>query len=199
MLKSSQVSEVLAAAPLSWCNEPAGRRMMFGGAARIPRILTAGENAGAAAVEFALFLPFFVLIIAGTFDLWYLIYSASQLTSAVSAGALYAANNATLASTSAANLQSNIQSIVGNANGASWATSMVDVNNGDVTHCYCPTGSPGSWIWGSAITCGAACSGGAVAGQFVTITATRTLSPLIPTFGLTENSTISRSAMVETQ
>jgi Flp pilus assembly protein TadG len=171
---------------------------MFGGAGRIPRILTTGENAGAAAVEFAIFLPFFVLIIAGTFDLWYLIYSASQLTSAVSAGALYAANNATLASTSAATLQSNTQSIVANANGTNWATSTVDVNNGDVTHCYCPTGSPGSWNWGSTITCGTACSGG-VAGQFVSITATRTFSPLIPTFGLTENSTISRSAMVETQ
>ena len=173
--------------------------MRFGGTGRIPRILTTGENAGVAAVEFALFLPFFVLIIAGTFDLWYLIYSASQLTSAVSAGALYAADNATLASTSAANLQSNIQSIVTNANGTNWATSTVDVNNGDVTHCYCPTGSPGSWIWGSTIACGTICSGGGVAGQFVTITATRTLSPLIPTFGLTENSSISRSAMVETQ
>jgi uncharacterized protein (UPF0333 family) len=173
--------------------------MMFGRSGRIAGVLTPEENAGAAAVEFALFLPFFVLIIAGTFDLWYLIYSASQLTSAVSAAALYAANNATLASTSAATLQSNIQSIVANANGMNWATSTVDVNNRDITHCYCPTGSPGSWIWGSAIICGTACGGGSVAGQFVTITATRTLSPLIPTFGLTENSSISRSAIVETQ
>jgi TadE-like protein len=173
--------------------------MMFGGTGRIPRILTAAENAGAAVVEFALFLPFFVLIIAGTFDLWYLIYSASQLTSAVSAGALYAANNATLASTSAATLESNIQSIVANANGTNWATSTVDVNNGDVTHCFCPTGSLGSWLWGSTITCGTVCSRGGVAGQFVVITATRTFSPLIPTFGLTENSAIRRRAMVQTQ
>jgi hypothetical protein len=33
----------------------------------------------------------------------------------------------------------------------------------------------------------------------VTITASHSLSPLFPTFGLTDNSTISRSAMVETQ
>jgi Flp pilus assembly protein TadG len=123
--------------------------MTFGGTGRaaVPGVLTAWEHAGAAAVEFALFLPFFVLILAGTFDLWYLIYTASQLTAAVSAGALYAADNATMVSTSPATLQVIIQDVVANANGANWATSAVDVNNGDTAHCYCPTGSPGSWTW----------------------------------------------------
>ena len=163
------------------------------------RIFMMLENAGAVAVEFALFLPFFLLVFAGTLDLWYLIYTASQLTSAVSAGALYAANNATLVSTSPSTLQGNIQRIVANANGTSWATSSVNVNNGDAAHCFCPTGSPGSWTWGTAVACNRACSSGGVAGQYVTITANHTLAPLFPTFGLTDNSTISRSAMVETQ
>jgi Flp pilus assembly protein TadG len=174
--------------------------MTFGGAVRaVPVIPTARENAGAAAVEFALFLPFFVLIVAGTFELWYLIYTGSQLAAAVNAGALYAANNATQVTVSPTTLQSNIEGVVANANGTSWATITVDVNNGDATHCYCPTGSPGSWTWGTTMACGNACSSGGVAGQFVTITASHSLSPLFPTFGLTDNSTISRSAMVETQ
>jgi len=163
--------------------------------------LMAWEDAGAAAVEFALFLPFFVLLVAGTFDLSYLIYSASQLSAALNAGALYAANQQTLLSTSPLTLQSKIQSVVENANGASWATSTVNVNNnGDATHCYCPTGSPGSWTWGTTMACGIgiACTGGGVAGQFVAITASRALSPLFPTFGLTDNN-ISRSAIVETR
>jgi Flp pilus assembly protein TadG len=174
--------------------------MMFGDGARAVRRIVMGlENAGAAAVEFAFFLPFFVLVLAGTSDLWYLIYTASQLSAAVSAGTLYAANNATLVATSPATLQGNIQRIVANVNGTSWATSTVVVNNGDATHCYCPTGSPGNWTWGAAMACGDACSRGGTAGQFVTITASHPLSPLFPTFGLTDNSTISRSALVETQ
>jgi Flp pilus assembly protein TadG len=173
---------------------------MFGGAVRaVARRVMAGENSGVVAVEFSLFVPFFVLIVAGTVDLWYLTYTASELTAAVSAGSLYAANNATLVSTSPATLQSNTQTIVANANGSSWATSTVNVNNGDATHCYCPTGSPGSWTWGAAITCGNPCASGGVAGQFVTITASHTLSPLFSTFGLTYNGTISRSAMAETK
>jgi Flp pilus assembly protein TadG len=163
------------------------------------KIERADENAGTAAVELALFLPFFVLILLGTFDLWYLIYTASQLAAAVHAGALYAANNATLMSTSPATLQAKVQGVVANVNGARWAVSTVNVNNGDATHCYCPTGSPGNWSWGAVVACGTACSSGGVAGKFVTITANHTLSALFPTFGLSNNSVISRSAMVETQ
>jgi len=174
--------------------------MILGGVVlALSRILGASENAGAAAVEFALFLPFFMLILAGTVDLGYLTYMASQLTAAVSAGSLYAAKNGALVSTSPGTLGGNIQTVVANANGTSWATSIVNVNNGDATHCYCPTGSRGNWTWGATMTCGGACTDGGVAGQFVTITASHTVSPLFPTFGLTYDGTISRSAMVETQ
>jgi len=173
---------------------------MFGAVVRaVARSMAAWENSGAAAVEFALFVPFFMLVIAGTFNLWYLTYTASELTAAVSAGSLYAANNATLVSTSPVALQRDIQTIVANTNGPSWATSTVNVNNGDATHCYCPTGGPGSWNWGAAVACGNPCGSGGVAGQFVTIMASRTLSPLFPNFGLRYSGTISRGALVETK
>ena len=120
---------------------------MFGAAVQATaRSISARESSGAAAVEFALFVPFFMLVIAGTFNLWHLTYTASKLTAAVSAGSLYAANNGTLVSTSPSTLQSNIQTIVANTNGPSWAVSTVNVNNGDGTHCYCPTGGPAAGI-----------------------------------------------------
>ncbi len=173
---------------------------MFGSAVRaVGRSISAWESSGAAAVEFALFVPFFMLVIAGTFNLWYLTYTASELTAAVSAGSLYAANNAALVSTSPTALQSNIQTIVANINGPSWAVSTVNVNNGEGTQCYCPTGGPGNWNWGAATACGSPCTSGGVAGQFVTIMASRTLSSLFPNFGLTYSGTISRSALVETK
>ena len=174
--------------------------MIFGGViSAVAGCLKAAEDSGAAAVEFALFLPFFLLVLAGTVDLGYLTYTASELSAAVSAGSLYAANNGALVATSPDTLSGNIQAIVANANGTGWATSAVNINNGDPTHCYCPTGPLGNWTWGSAMTCGGVCSGGGVAGQFVTITASHTVSPVFPTLGLTYNGTVSRSAIIETQ
>ena len=172
---------------------------MFGEAAAVFRSLTASGNVGTAAIEFALFLPFFVLIIAGTIDLGYLVYTATELSAALGAGSLYAANNATLVSTALETLQSNIQTVVTNANGTGWATSLVNINNGDANHCYCPTGLPGNWTWGTIMTCGMACPSGGVAGQFVAITASHTVLPLFPAFGFAHNGTITRSVMVETQ
>jgi Flp pilus assembly protein TadG len=166
----------------------------------VSRSLTARENAGTATVEFALFASLFVIIVAGTADFGYWIYTASGLTAAVSAGSQYAENNAATVASNPSGLATDISTVVNNANGMGWATSTINVNNGnDTTGCYCPTGSPGSWTWGSAAACGSACAGGGVAGQFVTITASHTVSPLFPTYNLTYNGTISRSAIVETQ
>ena len=92
-----------------------------------------------------------------------------------------------------------INNAVNNGVGTAWATSTVNVNNGgDKTGCYCPTGSPGNWTWGTAVTCGSTCTGGSVAGQFVTITASPSASvpALFPAFGLTYSGTISRGALV---
>jgi len=172
--------------------------MMFDGATRsLTAILGVGRNAGAATVEFALLIPLFTIIVAGTADLVYWIYATSQLTAAVSAGAQYAEINP-----KSPTLQTDIQTIVDNANGTGWATSTVNVNNGSSTNCYCPTGSPGNWTWGSPVTpCGSTCAGGGVAGQFVTITASpsSTVSPLFSTYNLVYSGSISRSAIVETQ
>jgi len=146
-----------------------------------------------AAIEFAIFATVFLMIVAATADVGRLLFTQSQLDAAVGAGAASAQRpNATAASISA---------VVDNANGTGWASSTVVVNNNDsvATDCYCPTGTPGNWSWGSAVTCGSACNGGGVAGQFVTIAASTTISPLFPAFGFVQNGTINSYALVETQ
>jgi Flp pilus assembly protein TadG len=163
--------------------------------------LRAKQDAGTAAVEFALLASLFMIIVAGTADFGYWIYAASELTAAVSAGSQYAANNGAMVAKDPSGLATAISTVVNSANGAGWAISTVNVNNGSSTNCYCPTGTPGNWTWGSAVACGSACAGGGVAGQFVTITASPSsaVSALFPTYNLTYSGTISRSAIVETQ
>jgi Flp pilus assembly protein TadG len=163
--------------------------------------LLAREDAGVAAIEFAIYATVFLTILAGTVDIGLLLFTNSQLDAAVSAGAQYAVNNAALVASNPSGLNTNISAIVDNANGTGWATGTVNVNNSnDPTNCYCPTGTPGNWSWGSTATCGNSCGAGSgIAGQFVTITASRSVSPLFPAFGFVQNGTISRSALVETQ
>ena len=152
----------------------------------------ARDDAGVAAIEFAVYATVFLMITAATVDIGLLLFTQSELDAAVGAGAQFAAHgDATAAS---------IAAIVDNANGAGWASSTVSVNNSDATGCYCPTGSPGSWSWGSTGSYGAQCpSGNGVYGQFVTITASRSVSPIFSAFGFVQAGTISRSALVETQ
>ena len=183
------------------------------------KILTA-ENSGVTAIEFALVAMMFLIIVAGTVDLGMLIYTEEEIDAAVAAGAEYAeANAANVNSTSGSNLATAIASVVANANGNNWASSGVCVNNGATgmanggtapTTCsgtaddyYCPSlpsgSSPPSWSWGSAATAGSSCTGGGIAGKFVAITASRSVSPLFPAFGFVQNGTISQSVLVETE
>ena len=164
------------------------------------QLLRPQDDAGVAAIEFAIYAMVFLMIVAATVDIGLLMFTGAQLDAAVSAGAEYAVNNATLVTSNPSGLNTNIANIVNNAIGTSWATSTVNVNNSnDSTHCYCPTGTPGNWTWGSTVTCGSACAGGGIGGQFVTITASRAVSPLFPTFGFVANGTLTRNALVETQ
>jgi Flp pilus assembly protein TadG len=169
---------------------------------QVARLFTAQENAGVAAIEFAITGMVFLMIVAATVDIGLLLFTQSELDAAVSAGAEYAANSAAVVASNPSGLSTSISHIVNNVNGSAWATSTVNVNNGnDSTHCYCPTGTPGNWTWGSTVTCGSTCTGGGVGGQFVTITASSSssFSPLFPGFGFVASGAISRSALVETQ
>jgi Flp pilus assembly protein TadG len=178
-----------------------------------------GDNRGIAAVEFALLAPVFCLLMAGVVDLGGVLFTKFKLDAAVTAGANFAQVNAVnVSSTNGGTLASNIATIVETSQGSGWADDGVVVNNGPTTTvttgtassggtatnadaCYCPSGTPGSFNWGSSMTCGNACPGSntGFAGKFVTITASKQYTPIFSSYGIVANNTITASATVQVQ
>ncbi len=172
---------------------------------------------GIAAVEFAILVPVFLILLMGTTDLGQMLYAYYELDQSVAAGAEYAAlNAANVTSTNGAALASSIATIVESANGSSWANDTIVVNNGptvtvtsgtavssgtasNADSFYCLTGSPGSWSWGTANATQVACAGGGTAGKFVTVTATYAYHPVLKIYTFITDSTLSQSSVVETQ
>ena len=195
---------------------------MSGALARRRRSLLADDR-GIAAIEFAVIAPLFCLLFVAAIDIGSAVYTRFKLDAAVSAGANYALiNAANVSATGGATLASNIAAIVENGVASGYANEAIVVNNGPTAtvsggtpsaagtlstggtnapadSCYCPTGTTTAFTWGAAKTCGSACAGGAVAGKFVTIVATRTYNPIFSSYGLIANNTITASATVETQ
>ncbi len=188
-----------------------------GGLARAARF--AADDRGAAAIEFAFVTPLFCLLMVGAIDLGGALYTKFQLDSAVTAGANFAQVNASnVNSTNGQSLATNIATVVSSLQGSNWADDTVVVNNGPTTSvtggtqttggtasnadaCYCPSGTPSAFTWGSSVTCGAACSGTntGYAGKFVVITASRTYTPIFSNYNLINGNTITASAAVQVQ
>jgi len=177
------------------------------------RGLIARRNKGVAAVEFALLAPMFVMVFAGTIDVGNALYIQTVLDSAVAAGTNYAVVNASdVGSANGASLASNIATII--AGTATSATVVVNdgptvtVTNGtavssgtasNANSCYCPTGSPPNWTWGSSVTCGNSCTGGGTAGKFVTVTASYSITPFFPAYSFVRNGTMTVGSIAQTQ
>jgi Flp pilus assembly protein TadG len=178
------------------------------------------DRGGTAAVEFALFSPVFFALMVGAVDLGGMIFARFSLDSAVQAGANYAQINASeVSAASGQTLATNVATIIQSSQGTDSANGSVVVNNGPSTtisgatltpgtgsaspadSCYCPTAASGGGIssWGSAQTCGAACSGTGYAGKFVVITATSTYSPIFGGFGIVGGGTITATQVVQAQ
>jgi Flp pilus assembly protein TadG len=178
------------------------------------RRLAAGADSGIAAVEFAILVPVFLILLMGTTDLGQMLYAYYELDQA---GAEYAAlNAANVTSTNGAALASSVATIVESANGSSWANDTIVVNNGptvtvtggtavssgtasNADSYYCLTGSPGSWSWGTANATQVSCAGGGTAGKFVTVTATYSYHPVLKIYTFITDSTLSQSSVVQTQ
>ncbi len=174
---------------------------------------------GTAAVELALISPMLMILLAGIIDFGRAYREEIELSSSVAAAAQYALDNAaSINSTSAAALAATLSGIVANSNGANWAGATVTVNDGpssvaaggtttgggtaaNANSCWCPTGVSGSWIWGSAVTCGSACAGGGgtLAGKFVTIAGTRSFSAIFTIYGTIGDITLNQSTIVQAQ
>ncbi|MDQ0468036.1 TadE/TadG family type IV pilus assembly protein [Labrys wisconsinensis] len=167
---------------------------------------------GASAIEFALVAPIFLLILVAMIDFGMVLYTRFNLSQGLSASANYAMVSAANASSSngaalAASLSAIIPArfdatVVVNNGPQSQRTSGTTVASGTVSNadlCYCPVLSGTSLAWGSATTCASSCSGGGLAGKFVSITGSIAVTPFFGSYGLVQNGTISVSTVVQVQ
>jgi Flp pilus assembly protein TadG len=178
---------------------------------------TARRNAGVAALEFGLLAPVFLILFAGIVDIGNALYTRICLEAAIATGANYAlASAGNVTSAAGAALASSIATMVTTSNAGPAAGGTVVINNGptvtvtagapssggtaaNADQCYCPTGSPPNWAWGSAASCGSTCAGGGTAGKFVTITGSYNYTSFFSSYGLVPSGTITAGAMVQTQ
>lgn len=175
------------------------------------------DRRGAAAVEFVILVPLFLLIMAGLVDFGGVLYTKFGLGAAVSSATNYAALNvANVNSTSGAALAASLAAVAANAQGASWANAAVTVNAGPgatvvtglasasgtaaaADSCYCPTGTAAVLVWGAAQACATACPNGGFAGKFVLVKAFKTYSPFFSSYGLVQAGALSTSSIVQVQ
>jgi Flp pilus assembly protein TadG len=176
-----------------------------------------GDEGGAAAVEFVLVAPIFCLLLAGIADVGGALYVKFRLNSAVAAASNFAQVNAgAVGAATGPALATNIAALLSSSMGQSWADATVVVNNGpqaSVTSgvvssggsasqadlCYCPSGTPDALAWGAPQTCKSNCPGAGTAGKFVTISASRSYSPMFASYGLVQAGQIRVRATVQTQ
>jgi Flp pilus assembly protein TadG len=175
------------------------------------------DRRGAAAVEFVILAPIFLLIMAGLVDFGGVLYTKFGLGASVSAATNYAAVNVSgVNSTSGAALATSLATVAANAQGTAWANATVTVNAGPsatstggaittsgtataADACYCPTGTANALTWGSAQTCSAACPASGYAGKFVVVQASKTYSPFFSSYGLVHAGVLSTTSIVQVQ
>ena len=174
------------------------------------------SDAGASAVEFAILAPVFALIFGVTMDLGGVLFVNFTLNNALSSSTNYTLlNAANVNSTSGASLASSAVSIIANSRSTGWANAVVVVNNGptatatsgavaasgtasNADSCYCPTVSGSTVTWGAAVACSSTCSGGGLAGKFVTFTATRSYQPIFSNYGIVREGALTATAIAQT-
>ncbi len=176
-----------------------------------------GDRRAVASVELVLVTPLLALMSFAVVDIGNVLYTRALLGAALQAGNNYAVSRAADISTStASSVSSSIGTIVSNTTTTNFANVVVTVNNGPRTTvtggtasttdstpattnalCYCP--STTTYAWGASVACGSTCTGGGVAGRFVQITASKTLTPMFSTYGLVANNVVTVRNMVQTE
>ena len=175
------------------------------------------RQSGFAAVEFAILVPVFLILLMGIIDLGQMLYAYYELDQAVAAGGEYAAlNAANVTSSNGPALATSIATAVTNANGSNWANGTVVVNNGptvtvtngtqvssgtasNADEYYCLSGIAPNWNWGTGYSSQVSCTGGGTAGKYVTITASYPYVPLLQFYNFVRSGTLTQSAAVQTQ
>ena len=175
------------------------------------------RNDGIAAVEFAMVVPIFLLVLAGTVDLSGVLYTKFRLNSAVTAAAQYALGRSEMVSAgSGSELAGSLVSILTNSNSDRTLTASAIINNGpsasasngtvatsgtasNADTCYCPSYSASGLIWGSSVACKGSCPSGATSGRYVSVTVSRPHTALFASWGVVTDGTITAQAAVRAE
>ena len=145
-------------------------RMIAGG------LFGRGCDSGTAAIEFAIFVPFFLLpLLTGIVELGFSAYETMQVGNAVGAGALYAAANT--ATFSAPNIAS------ATTNGAVLPTGLntLTATPAPTQFCGCPSAAGSVSNLGAPPCSATACAGSTPAGTYVQVNASLNHMAIFPT------------------
>jgi Flp pilus assembly protein TadG len=130
---------------------------------------------GVAAVELGIVAPMLITLCLGISDFSVVYHKQLQLSQALTAGGEYAFNKGQNESGSA--LTTDVASFVQTISGVTPSSVQATINGGLVAaDFYCVSGSPPTYT--GPYTAGAACTDGSTAGQFISITASYTYTPI---------------------
>lgn len=138
-----------------------------------------GKSAGTAAIEFAVSIPLFVVLLMGVVELGFAMYRAMQVYNSVEAGMLYAARNNWD--------EAGIASAVINATG----TPGIAATPAPVRFCGCP--SAGGIVTTS---CDSQCSDGSQPGRYGRVSAAIAHQTILPYPGLPLPTTLTAESIV---
>lgn len=174
------------------------------------------DDRGAAAVEFSIMAPLFLLIMMGILDLGGGIYSKMRMDTAVNSSAMYALTRGdAVIPTSSAALADQLIEMLAVELGSEGIEAEVTVNNGsrsaltyskksatgasaNANKCYCPTRNGDTIRWNEAGSCGSPCSSGGNSGKFIAINVSRQIRSLLPLQAIIGDS-LNSQAIVQVQ
>jgi Flp pilus assembly protein TadG len=162
---------------------PIGRAIASAPIALLGVLMRLGRRIdGAAAVEFAVALPLLAGVLLPMFDIGMAAYQQMQVIDAAQAGADYALSHGW--NTSA------IQTAVTNATNLTGLSASPAPSQ----FCGCPSGTALT-----SATCGSTCANGQAVGTYVTVSAQRTFTPLVPYSGFGSSAVLKGTSTVRIQ
>jgi Flp pilus assembly protein TadG len=138
---------------------------------------------GAAAVEFALIVPVFLILLAGMVEIGFAAYQAMQVQDAAEAGALYAAKYGWD--------PTGIANAVVNATGAKGLAATP----APAEFCGCPVSGGGI----TTVTCTSTCTGGTPPGVYISVGASLPHETILPDLNLPIPATLTGHATIRVQ
>jgi Flp pilus assembly protein TadG len=137
------------------------------------------DNAGVAAIEFAIFIPVLAIFLMGVAELGFGIYQATQVYASVDAGMLYATQNG--------------YNSAGISNAVVNATGLTGITATSSNPCGCPGTTSVTTV-----SCSSTCSNGNTPGTYIQINGSLVRQSILAFPGLPLPSTLTATSLIRT-